>query len=108
MNIINLTPHDVVIENEEGKQVFKSIGKGNVPRIEFEYGEEEKINGITLTKMTVSGIKNLPPKREDTLLIVPAMISQQIKRGDLISPDTNNAKRNEKGFIESVPGFVQY
>ena len=104
-NIINLTPHPIVVENDDTKKVYEP--SGTVARVEMETKPIGDIDGFYLHEQKVVG-HNVPDPQPDTYYIVSAMVLGLLRdREDLIAPDTNNAKRNDKGWIISVPGFVR-
>ncbi len=106
-NLINLTPHAIVVESETGTQTTYSPS-GTVARVEMETKVSGEVGGFPVVTNTVLG-HNLPDPVEGTYLLVSAMvltIAKELGRSDCLAPDTNRAKRNEKGHIVSVPGFV--
>ncbi len=106
--MINCTKHAIDMVNEDLglKKTYEPSGlDGQVDMSSKEVGE---VDGFPIVRLSPSG-DNLPPEEEGTVLIVSTIMRQHLagRRGDLVSPDTNNAKRNERGHIISVPGFVK-
>lgn len=103
MKYVNLTPHDICLNNGT---VIKASGK--VARVSTTYSnfDENKVATVTY-----GSVENLPLYQEDTIYIVSTIVAQAAPyRDDLVSPATNHpaAVRDEKGQIVSVPGFIRY
>lgn len=106
--IINCTPHAIVVDNNNGFTTTYSISE-YVARVESSIElHTEFNNGLAFYKQSFGEIQGLPLEKEGTLLIVSAMVlSANKSRKDLIAPLTDStAKRNDKGHIISVVGFV--
>jgi hypothetical protein len=134
--IVNMTPHSVIVEFAEGyhcnycgdegynencpecratgggsvfhkKKVYEPSGV--VARVEMEQSPVGKVDGFYIMESKVVG-HNIPEPQEGVLYLVSAMVlsvGKELGRTDLIAPNTNEATRNEKGHIISVPGFVK-
>ena len=65
------------------------------------------INGIC--QQVFGDVTGLPEPKEDTVYIVSALVLAATDRQDVVAPATGHpgCVRNEKGLIESVPGFVR-
>lgn len=106
MQIINLTPHDIVYQDENGDlEVFKA--SGNVARIEMEEwafpSEDGKYNLITNTQGDVSGLPE--PEVAGVVYIVSAMVRAACPdRADLWSP--TSFLRDEAGNIIACTAFI--
>lgn len=101
MNFINLTPH--AIHLNDGR-VFEPSGK--VARVSSTHS---LFNENLVCSVEFGEVTDLPEPSEGTCYIVSALVAQAAKRPDVVSPSTGHpeAKRNEKGQIVSVPGFVR-
>lgn len=103
MKFINLTPH--AIHLNDGR-VFEPSGQ--VARVGSTY---TPFDGDGVCQAVFGEVQNLPDKVEGTMLIVSGMVSQVVDgyRSDVVSPATGHpdTKRDEKGQIKSVPGFVR-
>ena len=102
MNFVNCTPHPIVLNSG---QTFKP--SGTLPRVKASFS---KFVG-RICAQEFGEIENLPAPVEGTLLIVSAMVLSAAKsagRNDCVAPATGHpeTRRNEKGHIVSVPGFV--
>lgn len=103
LKVVNLTQHPITVENDEGKWVFKPSGT------EARVGIKLKEIKPGFYKQSFTEVENLPEPAENTIYIVSAMVLSGLKgRSDVYAPATSIVKRNEKGFIDSVPGLVQY
>ena len=104
IEIRNLTPHAITVTSDVYSQTFEPTGV--IARVTLEPVQKDTIWSFPCVSYTVTG-NNLPPQKEGMLYLVSAMVLSALpERKDLIAPDTNNALRNEKGHIISVPGFV--
>lgn len=104
---INLTPHAIVVEQSDGLVVFEP--SGTVARILMREEEIGTVDNIAIVQNVVSGIEGLPESKNATYYIVSAMVldaAKHLGRQDVLAPNTNKAKRNDKGHIISVPSFV--
>jgi len=105
MKVINMTPHAITVDNGNEVKVYEP--SGTVARVTMVKDTVGEIDGFEVVVNSAIG-DNLPNPEEGTYLIVSAMVLAQLPhRKDLIAPNTNEAKRNEKGHIISVPGFVR-
>ena len=76
------------------------------------YEHHYNVNGIPVRKATPADVTGLPAASEYSdamyfFYIVSTIVKNaQPGRTDLLVPDTGSAKRDEKGNILSVPGFI--
>jgi len=113
-SIVNLTPHDVVIYDRQGKEPILTIPpSGVVTRVSVTPKGSRVINvdgkEITIRKIEYGEITNLPDPKEGTIYIVSSIVLQAlkykgIKREDVLAVDSNpdSAIRDEKGRIKGV------
>lgn len=95
--IINYTPHDVVIRKETGEFV-KSFSSAGVARISVTQEMGKPIEGIPIIKTTYGEIKDLPQKREGVYLIVSQIVKAALsERDDLLYPI--NIVKSDDGVI---------
>jgi len=105
VSIRNLTPHAIVVDNGVNSKVYEPDGL--IARVNTESTVVGEVDGFEVVANTVVG-DNLPAPVDGVYLIVSAMVlGLRPDRADLIAPNTGAAKRNEKGHIVSVPGFVR-
>jgi hypothetical protein len=82
--IVNLTPHALVVIGEELMEIPAS---GQVARIVTTSQKVGSVDGIPLQVTVLGDVIDLPTKREDTLLVVSAMVRTSLpNRTDLVSP----------------------
>ena len=102
MKFINLTPHAIVLNN--GISIPPS---GEIARVSSSHSGFDMDGICTVQFGAVSG---LPEAIADTYFIVSAIVAAAVPgRRDLVSPATGHpdCRRNDKGQIVSVPGFVR-
>jgi hypothetical protein len=104
---INCTPHAIVVENEGQKVTIEP--SGFVARVSQNTTETVAVCGFRLFE-TAFGAVELPAQERGKVFICSAIALTAAKaagRTDCCAPLTDaTATRNEKGFIESVRGFV--
>lgn len=104
--IINCTPHDIVVKVEGGDKVFKP--SGTLPRVDTRESSAPSINGIPCVTQTVGEVTNLPAPTPNTFYIVSGMVFAATDREDVIAPDTGkSAIRNDKNQIAAVTKFLR-
>ena len=129
MRFVNLTPHDVAVEDYSGvvavfpaSGVLARVGCMGVESgalIEYYEGCElgagdlrsgyEQPVGFRLTHQIYGDVVGLPEAQADTVYIVSAMVLARVSgRRDVVAPDTGpTAVRDTAGRILHVKGFVQ-
>ena len=105
VELINLTPHDIIVDN--GNDLIKYPPSGIIARVESKTEIIGSINNIPISTIKYGDPINIPPKKENTIYIVSSLVRSLSKRNDLVSPDTNNSIRDEKGRIVAVKGFIK-
>ena len=104
MELINLTPHSVVVE---GLGTFESGGLARVATTQKVVGN---VNGIEIVETVQGEVEGLLEIEEGKMYIVSGMVLSALKgsRTDVIAPDTGStAIRNEKGQIIAVTRFTR-
>lgn len=103
MEIVNCTPHAIVLNNGTTYQP-----SGNIARVSSEHVEQDAIDGIPCYNVVFGMVIGLPEPKKDTLYIVSSIVANATNRTDVIVPATGHkeAIRNDKGQIVSVPGFI--
>ena len=98
---VNLTPHAIVLN--DGREFPSS---GTVARVSSTHTAFDELG---ICSVAFGDITGLPSEENGTIYIVSGMVAQATFRTDLVSPATGHplAKRNDKGQIVSVPGFVR-
>ena len=107
VDIYNLTPHDIVLDNGIERITFPK-NDINV-RVQEGYVDVENDYGLPFEKEDGNKIvTGLPEEEGKVLYLVSTMVRKELpNRKDLISPTTNVAhqERNEKGWTLSVSHF---
>lgn len=102
MNFINLTPHDIVLNDGT---VYPSKG---VARLRDTYSPMDA-DGIC--DVSFGGIDNLPAPKDNTRYIVSSLVLHAAKsmgRNDVVAPATGHPDcKRHNGNIVSVPGFIR-
>ena len=96
MIILNLTPHPVNIHIEDRVEVIDTFGI--TPRVDNEYEQAGKINGIPMIYRRAVKTTNLPQPQQNVLYIVSNIVRlENPERKDLVSP---------AGFIKDDKGNI--
>ena len=104
MKIINLTPHEVVVERKDGsRKIFHPSGE--IARVELEDEQVDVVDGIPVYKGKIKEVTGIPKEQEGVMFIVSLFVLQNSDREDLISPNTSDAIRDDKGRITAVRGW---
>jgi hypothetical protein len=105
IEIKNCTPHEIVVRNENGKDIVFPAS-GIIPRIATTQVVVGELLGIPIVKNKMGSVENLPNYKEGTYLIVSGMVKEAMpERTDLISPDTGVTCIREDGKIKAVTRF---
>ena len=102
LKFINATPHPIVLNDG---RIFEP--SGILPRVNQTMSE---FDGDLIATQSFGKVEGLPEPEVGVVFVVSAMVlSAASDRNDLVAPATNHkdTKRNEKGQIVSVPGFVR-
>ncbi len=107
MNFVNLTPHNIIVEDKNGKEI-EIKPTGVVARVSTTQNLINIIEGIEIFE-TQFGEVDLPEPKADTIYVVSAMVLSAVKntRNDVFAPNTSKANRNELGHITSVRGLTR-
>ena len=102
-SIINLTPHEIVVLNDQNEVVFKLPSEG-VARCKTEKTVVGYLNGIPVKKTRFGAIEGLPQAQKGVAYIVSAITAQAaVDRDDLyIVEDT---VRDDAGRIIGCKSF---
>ena len=104
MKLINLTPHDIVVEYKDGtRKVYPSSGQ--VARVEVEDVIVGNVDGLPVYKGKPKKLVGIPNPQDGVMYIVSLFVLQNANRDDLVSPNTNNAIRDDEGKIVAVRGW---
>lgn len=107
MEIINLTPHVIVLSSKGKQRTYRK--SGTVARVDLDYTPDGELDGFPVHVNRVLK-SNMPPVVPGVTYIVSALVLMQVKyagRKDCIAPDSNHALRDYSGNIISVPGWLR-
>lgn len=104
MKIINLTPHEIDILTDKGFLAIEPSGK--IARVKEERTLVKEENGVNFFKTSYSDVTDLPDEKENTILIVSAMVAGRLKdRKDVFYPC--DFVRDENGKIIECKGLTK-
>lgn len=105
--MVNLTPHDVVVQSEDGKTTTISKS-GKVARVAVIRTLIGDLSGFPVWKTTYGKVEDLPEPEEGKVYIVALLVLQALLgRTDLVAPDTSPESAVRKdGIIVAVRGFT--
>lgn len=104
LNIINLTPHELNLQNNKGEMV--SISPEKTPaRLSTTQVVDQVVGGLNVYITEFGAVENLPEPQEDTIFVVSRLVLDRVKdsRPDVFS--TGNAIRDENGRIIGAEGL---
>lgn len=108
--IRNLTPHDVVVINQDNSinRIFESEG---IARAAQSYSEAGEIDGIRIVESTFGEPVDLPDPQDGIYLIVSMVTAQAAAKHGRATSDlllTTLAVRNDKGQIIGCKALTPY
>lgn len=102
MKFINLTPHDITLNNGT---VYPSVGSARLADTYSDFDD----NGVCTVHH--GDIINLPDSKAGTCYIVSSLVLDAAKkkgRNDVVAPATGHPDcKRHNGSIVSVPGFIR-
>lgn len=108
--IVNVTPHEIVVFDQEGKNVIMRIPpSGIIARVTTTQQKVGEINGIPIFKTFYDKVENLPDPQPNTIYIVSSLVLQALggSRSDVVAPDTGTgAVRDSSGKIVGTKAFI--
>jgi len=109
MNIVNLTPHKVVVMHESGQEGAVFQASGTVARVVVALQESAPLNGVDTWTQSFESIVNLPEPQDGVLYIVSlALVSAAAcgrKTTDLLVP--GQQVRDAEGRVVGYRGFIR-
>jgi len=110
MNIVNLTPHKVVVMNESGQEETVFQASGTVARVVVALQESAPLNGVDTWTQSFEAIVNLPEPQDGVLYIVSlALVAAAATCGrnttDLLVP--GQQVRDAEGRVVGCRGFIR-
>jgi hypothetical protein len=110
MEFVNLTAHEIVIYDEEGKNVILRIPpSGKIARVATDSRVIGRIDNIPIRKTFYGEVIGLPDPRPGTIYLVSTVLLMALKekginRPDVLAPDTTSDSviRDPEGRIIGV------
>lgn len=104
MKFMNLTPHAVSIEQEDGA-ICQIPASGELARCSQSTEKVTVIDGIAVTRVTLGEVQGLPAPQKGTVYIVSRIIAEAVKgkRDDVLIPGP--AIRDDEGRIIGAKGL---
>ena len=128
MKLVNLTPHEIrfyaTTVSQGGQEEhggYETLNpSGEVARVEVSQKHQHNLDLsahthddyqvlVSLSSTELQNITGLPDPVTGTTYIVSGIVLEAAKaigRKDCLAPNTAKAKRDDKGHITGVPGFV--
>ena len=105
MDLLNLTPHAVVLRREDGSEVTLPPS-GTVARVTTREVVVGEVDGVTVISQEFGEVTGLP--EEGVPCVVSALVRTAVPgRRGVYSPDTGpSAVRNEQGQVVAVTRLV--
>ena len=104
MNIVNLTPHDIVVRVDGQDITYPASGQQ--ARLSTDSVQVGTLLGVPVDRDTKGTVTGLPDPKPDTVYLVSGQILDNLAgRQDVFAPGTgpkDGAIRNEKGHITAV------
>ena len=113
MAIINCTPHPINVKLNGEVTVFTA--SGFIARVGSSFESSKEVGEFASFTVSYGEITGLPVINNDDYVIVSSLVLEAAKNckhpnlAQMVAPATGHpaCTRNEKGHIESVPGFVR-
>jgi membrane protease subunit (stomatin/prohibitin family) len=104
-NIINLTPHNITLidNNNNIVDVFQSAG---LARVDSNTCQVSTVNGIPVNTVKFGNVTGLPDPQDDTFFVVSRIVADAVKgtRNDILIVD--KTVRNDAGQIIGCQAFA--
>lgn len=101
MKLINCTPHDINVMDDDNNIILTIPTSGTLIRVSQSTIPDGSMNvngvEIPVTSNTYGDVVGLPPQQDDVILIVSAMVANASNRSDLAL--VNESVRDDKGRI---------
>ena len=88
MEIINMTPHDIVVYSQDGTSILATYpSSGKLIRLESSYETKGELNGTPLVSVVFGEPMGLPEYKAGTFYLVSAFVKEALPgRRDLLVP----------------------
>lgn len=111
MNLVNLTPHAIVLQAADGTETTVPAS-GTVARVQATAGTAWMVDGMPIPvygPTTYGAVEGIPPPVDGTAYIVSGMVLAATQRVDVFAPGTgpqDGAVRNERGQVRAVTRLI--
>ena len=106
MNIVNLTPHDLNLYDENENLVLIVVASGKVARVSVTRVKVGQICDVPIFKSEYGEVENLPAPAPDTIYVVSGMVRAAVPdRTDVYQP--GRLLRDENGRVVGAVGLTQ-
>lgn len=110
MRIVNLTPHNVTLCNEESEAIVQIPPSGQISRVKTQATKvgEVEVDGncIPIVSTNYGEVEDLPNPEPETTYVVSVLVLQALRgqRSDVVAPDTGpeSVVRDGEGHIFGV------
>ena len=106
MNVVNLTPHPIVVQLVDGQRLTFAPAADGPARVSSRQVDAGNIAGIPARRTTFGDVVGLPAPTPGVVFIVSALVADRARRADVVSPDTGPSAIRDGGQIVAVTGFT--
>lgn len=111
INVVNLTPHEIVIVDDAGGAIARFPASGQTARVNSRAVDLPPVAGVPAVRTEYGDIDGLPKSQPGTIYIVSVIVAQALKqpRPDVYIPDTgpDSVVRDADGKIVGVKRLMQ-
>jgi hypothetical protein len=111
LNVVNLTPHEITIVDDNGNIIARFPASGQIARVSTYTSEIDPILGIPVVETKYGKIEGLPKSAKNTIYLVSAVVAQALEypRRDVYVPDTGpeSVVRDAEGKIIGVKRLMR-
>ena len=108
MSIINLTPHELKLFNEDGRLVATITPSGQVARVRTQSVRVGEHAGVPLYRTEFGDVEGLPAPQPDTIYVVSGLVRAHpavASREDVYSP--GRLLRDAEGRVVGAVGLTR-
>lgn len=102
MSVVNLTPHVLSLQREDG--TFITVpASGTVARCEEQRVKVGAVAGLAIYETSYGNVTGLPDPQPGTVYVVSALVAKAAGREDVLAP--GQALRDEAGVVVGAIGL---
>lgn len=105
ITVVNMTPHAIIVVNEEGEMVATYPPSGEVARVQTTTEVTASVAGIPVRRTAFGNVTGIPESQPGMVFITSTIVAQAAKRPDVISPDTGPTAVRLDGQVVAIRGF---